>query len=154
MAEIRHVSFLWKILIFIGRLCSQVSIMWWHATFKRNCDTCGTSHWSSTGAVSFRSTRNSSPNYVDDIGVESNDEVGRPTGFNGEREYPSPSALTNEGKEPRERQRLTSDEFLQQKERVRLHFIIRTYSHDIVASNSHATVVRQSVRSCLLPKGF
>ena len=73
-----------------------------------------------------RSTRNSSPNYVDDIGVESNDEVGRPPGFNGEREYPSPSALTNEGKEPRERQRLTSDEFLQQKEKVRLHFIVRT----------------------------
>ena len=71
-----------------------------------------------------RSTRNSSPNYVDDIGVESNDEVGRLAGFNGE--YPSLSALTNEGKEPRERQRLTFDEFIQQKERVRLHFIIRT----------------------------
>ena len=63
-----------------------------------------------------RSTRNSSPNYVDDVGVESNDEVGRPTGFNGE--YPSLSASTNEGKEQRERQRLTFDEFMQQKERV------------------------------------
>ena len=73
-----------------------------------------------------RSTRNSSPNYVDDIGVESNDEVGRPPDFNAERECPSPSALKNEGKEPRERQRLTFDEFIQQKESVRLHFIIRT----------------------------
>ena len=65
-----------------------------------------------------RSTRNSSPNYVDDIGVESNDEIGKPSGFNGEREYPSLSALTNEGKDPKERQRLTFDEFMQQKERV------------------------------------
>ena len=74
----------------------------------------------------IRSTRNPSPNYVDDIGVESNDEIGRPSCFNGEREYPSPLALKNEGKEPRERQRLTFDEFIQQKESVRLQFIIRT----------------------------
>ena len=65
-----------------------------------------------------RSTRNSSPNYVDDSGVESKYEIGRPSCFNGEREYPSPLALKNEGKEPRERQRLTFDEFMQQKERV------------------------------------
>ena len=51
---------------------------------------------------------------------------GTPPGANGEREHPSPLAGTVgkiEGKQPRKRQRISDNDFLQQKRRVRLHFI-------------------------------
>ena len=50
---------------------------------------------------------------------------GTPPGANGEREHPSPLAGTVgkiEGKQPRKRQRISDNDFLQQKRRVRLNF--------------------------------
>ena len=44
---------------------------------------------------------------------------GTPPGANGEREHPSPPTAKNEGKQPRKRQRISDNDFLQQKRRVR-----------------------------------
>ena len=60
---------------------------------------------------------------------------GTPPGANGEREHPSPPTAKNEGKQPRKRQRISDNDFLQQKRRVRFHFIRLGGFFDAISTN-------------------